>query len=140
MKKAQWRILPIFFLSCLIAYIDRVNSGFAAETMNADLGFSATVYDIGAGMFFASDATLEIPSLVLMQRFGPRRDFIPRHMVPGEMARPRRQPLLCRRASGVCRHGADLGAHPRAGWHLRPLRMVLIEGLLRCLWAVWCSP
>ena len=80
MKKAQWRILPIFFLGYLIAYIDRVNIGFAAKTMNADLGFSATVYGIGAGMFFAAYATLEIPSMVVMERFGPRR-WIARIMV-----------------------------------------------------------
>lgn len=80
MKKAQWRILPIFFISYLIAYIDRVNIGFAAETMNADLGFSATVYGIGAGMFFAAYASLEIPSMVFMQRVGPRR-WIARIMV-----------------------------------------------------------
>ena len=44
MRKAQWRILPIIFLAYLVAYIDRTNISFAAASMNADLGFTATIY------------------------------------------------------------------------------------------------
>jgi ACS family tartrate transporter-like MFS transporter len=72
-KKAEWRILPVFFLGYVIAYADRINIGFAAETMNADLGFSAAAYGIGAGLFFAAYATLGTPAVALMGRFGLRR-------------------------------------------------------------------
>ncbi len=72
LTKASWRLLPLLGLAYLIAYIDRANISFAAKQMNADLGFSATVYGLGAGMFFLSYALFEIPSNVLMLRFGPR--------------------------------------------------------------------
>ena len=47
MRKALWRIVPLIALAYLCAYTDRVNVGFAAARMNADLGFSATVYGLG---------------------------------------------------------------------------------------------
>ena len=72
MRKAQWRILPIIFLAYLVAYIDRTNISFAAASMNADLGFTATIYGIAGGIFFLSYATLEVPSNMAMMRFGPR--------------------------------------------------------------------
>lgn len=72
-RKAQWRTLPLLFLGYLVAYADRINIGFAAETMNADLGFSAAVYGIGAGLFFAAYATLGIPAAALLHRFGVRQ-------------------------------------------------------------------
>lgn len=73
MRKAQWRIVPLIALAYLCAYADRVNVGFAAATMNADLGFSATVYGLGAGLFFLGYALFEIPSNLLCVRFGPRQ-------------------------------------------------------------------
>lgn len=78
--KASWRILPLLGIAYLVAFMDRVNISFAAVQMNADLGFSATVYGIGAGVFFLAYALLEIPSNVIMLRFGPRR-WIARIMV-----------------------------------------------------------
>ena len=71
-RKVSWRILPLLGLGYLVAYIDRVNVSFAALQMNVDLGFSATVYGLGAGLFFLSYALFEVPSNVLMGRFGPR--------------------------------------------------------------------
>ncbi len=73
MRKAMWRILPLILMAYVIAYIDRVNVSFAALQMNVDLGFSATVYGLGGGMFFLSYALFEIPSSLLMQRVGARR-------------------------------------------------------------------
>ena len=67
------RILPLMCLAYLFAIMDRTNIGFAALQMNADLGFSATVYGFGGGLFFLSYALFEIPSNVLLERFGPRR-------------------------------------------------------------------
>ena len=78
--KASWRILPLLGLAYLVAYMDRVNISFAAVQMNDDLGFSATVYGIGAGMFFAAYAMFEVPSNIVMMRFGPRR-WIARIMI-----------------------------------------------------------
>jgi ACS family tartrate transporter-like MFS transporter len=70
--KAGWRALPLIGLSYLVAYMDRVNISFAATQMNADLGFSATVYGLGGGLFFLSYSLFEIPSNVMMLRTGPR--------------------------------------------------------------------
>lgn len=80
MAKSFWRILPLIALAYLCAYTDRVNVGFAAAQMNADLGFSATIYGLGAGLFFLGYALFEIPSNMLCVRFGPRR-WIARIMV-----------------------------------------------------------
>ncbi|NML93208.1 MFS transporter [Novosphingobium olei] len=73
MRKVAWRTLPLLMLAYLVAYIDRTNISFAAVTMNADLGFSATVYGIGAAMFSISYALFEVPSNLLGDKVGPRR-------------------------------------------------------------------
>jgi MFS transporter, ACS family, tartrate transporter len=72
-RKASLRILPLIALGYGAAYIDRVNISFAALQMNRDLGFSATVYGLGAGLFFLSYAACEVPSNLLLYRFGARR-------------------------------------------------------------------
>ncbi len=73
MAKASWRILPLIGLGYLIAYMDRANISFASLQMNADLGFSAAVYGLGAGLFFAAYSLFEIPSNLISVRVGPRR-------------------------------------------------------------------
>ena len=78
--KMSWRILPLLGLGYLVAYMDRVNIGFASTRMNADLHFSATVYGLGGGLFFLSYALFEVPSNILLMRFGARR-WIARIMV-----------------------------------------------------------
>jgi ACS family tartrate transporter-like MFS transporter len=72
-RKASFRILPLIALGYGAAYIDRVNISFAAMQMNRDLNFSATVYGFGAGLFFLSYAACEVPSNLLLYRFGARR-------------------------------------------------------------------
>jgi ACS family tartrate transporter-like MFS transporter len=67
------RILPLIGLGYLFALMDRVNVGFAALQMNQELGFSATIYGLGAGAFYFSYALFEIPSNMLLTRFGARR-------------------------------------------------------------------
>jgi len=57
----------------IISYLDRVNVGFAAVSMNADLGFTATVYGIGAGLFFVGYVLLEVPSNLILNRVGARK-------------------------------------------------------------------
>jgi ACS family tartrate transporter-like MFS transporter len=72
-RKASLRIIPLIALGYGAAYIDRVNISFAALQMNRDLKFSATVYGFGAGLFFLSYAACEVPSNLLLCRFGARR-------------------------------------------------------------------
>jgi ACS family tartrate transporter-like MFS transporter len=71
--KARWRLIPLLSICYLVAYMDRANVSFAAETLNRDLGFSPEVYGLGAGIFFLSYAMAEIPSNRMLLRFGPRR-------------------------------------------------------------------
>ncbi|MGE0814809.1 MAG: MFS transporter [Vicinamibacterales bacterium] len=66
------RLIPFLFLLYLVAYLDRVNIGFAALDMNRDLGFSATVYGLGSGIFFLSYTLLEVPSNLVLARVGAR--------------------------------------------------------------------
>ncbi|MDR3739561.1 MAG: MFS transporter [Terracidiphilus sp.] len=72
-RKAAWRLLPLISIGYGLAYIDRINISFASLRMNADLHFSATVYGLGAGLFFIGYAFCEVPSNLLLLRFGPRR-------------------------------------------------------------------
>ena len=72
-RKLSWRLLPLIFLSYLIAMMDRGNLNFASVQMNVDLGFDAAVYGLGVGLFYAAYSLFEVPSNVLMARFGARR-------------------------------------------------------------------
>ena len=67
-----WRLVPFLFLFYVVAYLDRVNIGFAKLEMLADLHFSDTIYGIGAGMFFIGYFVFEIPSNLILYRMGPR--------------------------------------------------------------------
>jgi ACS family tartrate transporter-like MFS transporter len=73
LSKASWRLLPLIGLGYGIAYMDRANIGYAALQMSVDLKFSATVYGFGGGVFFLSYALLEVPSNLMLLRFGARR-------------------------------------------------------------------
>ena len=73
LRKARLRLLPLIAIGYGIAYMDRVNISFAALQMNRDLHFSASVYGFGAGLFFLSYAACEVPSNLLLVRFGARR-------------------------------------------------------------------
>ena len=72
LAKVAWRLLPFLLLLYIVAWLDRVNVGFAALQMNEDLGFSAAVYGFGAGVFFVGYALCEIPSNLMLVRFGAR--------------------------------------------------------------------
>jgi MFS transporter, ACS family, tartrate transporter len=73
MHKVTWRLIPLIALGYGVAYMDRLNIGFAKLQMNSDLHFSETIFGIGAGIFFVSYAVCEIPSNLLLYRFGARR-------------------------------------------------------------------
>jgi len=72
-RKAGLRLTPLLALGYGMAYVDRVNVGFASLQMNRDLHFSATAYGLGAGLFFIGYALCEVPSNLLLLRFGARR-------------------------------------------------------------------
>jgi MFS transporter, ACS family, tartrate transporter len=71
-RKMMRRILPFLFLCYVVSYLDRVNVGFAALTMNAHIGLTATSFGIGAGLFFLGYFLAEIPSNLIMMRVGAR--------------------------------------------------------------------
>jgi ACS family tartrate transporter-like MFS transporter len=71
-RKAGLRLLPLLAIGYGMAYVDRVNIGFASLQMNRDLHFSATVYGLGAGLFYIGYALCEVPSNMLLLRFGAR--------------------------------------------------------------------
>ncbi len=71
-RKLTWRLIPYLFLLYILAYLDRVNVGFAAIEMRRDLHLSATVYGIGAGIFFLGSASFDLPSNLALTRYGPR--------------------------------------------------------------------
>jgi ACS family tartrate transporter-like MFS transporter len=72
-KKIAWRLLPLFGLGFGVSLMDRNNVGFAALQMNRDLHFSASIYGFGAGLFAIGLALFEIPSNLVLYRFGARR-------------------------------------------------------------------
>ena len=72
MRQVAWRLLPFLLLLYIISWLDRVNVGFAKLQMNDDLGFSETIYGIGAGIFFIGYGLCEVPSNLLLVRFGAR--------------------------------------------------------------------
>jgi len=72
-RKVAWRLLPFLGLCYFTAFLDRVNVGMAALTMNRALGLSATAFGTGAGIFFIGYFFFELPSNIVLVRVGPRR-------------------------------------------------------------------
>jgi D-galactonate transporter len=73
MKRVMGRLVPFLIVCYFVAYLDRVNVGFAALQMNHALGFSAAQFGLGAGIFFIAYFFFEVPSNLLLERFGARR-------------------------------------------------------------------
>lgn len=73
LRRAAWRLVPLILAMYIAAFLNRVNVGFAALTMNKDLGFSPTVYGFAASIFFVSYAIFQIPATVILERMGARR-------------------------------------------------------------------
>ncbi len=71
-SKITWRLIPFLFLCYIVAYLDRVNVGFAKLQMLSDLNFSETVYGLGAGIFFIGYFFFEVPSNMILHRIGAR--------------------------------------------------------------------
>ena len=72
LQRISWRIVPFIMLLYFVAYIDRVNIGFAALTMNKELGFSSSVFGFGAGIFFIGYFLFEVPSNLVLEKVGAR--------------------------------------------------------------------
>ncbi|CEJ15187.1 MFS transporter [Phreatobacter sp. AB_2022a] len=79
-KRVYWRLMPFLILCYIVAFLDRVNVGFAALHMNADLGFTAYVYGFGAGIFSIGYFVFEVPSNLALHKVGARI-WIPRIMI-----------------------------------------------------------
>jgi len=90
LRKITVRIVPFVMLLYFIAFIDRVNIGFAALTMNKELGFSPTVFGFGAGIFFLGYFLFEVPSNLVLDKVGARiwiaRVMITWGLISGAMA------------------------------------------------------
>ena len=85
MSKVTLRLIPLLVVSYFFAFVDKVNVGFAALTMNRDLHLSASAFGFGAGVFFVAYFIFEIPSNVMLMRVGARL-WIARIMVTFALA------------------------------------------------------
>jgi MFS transporter, ACS family, tartrate transporter len=71
-RRATFRIIPFLMVCYFIAFVDRVNSGFAALHMNQDIGLTAAMFGLGGGLFYISYVLFEVPSNLAMQKVGAR--------------------------------------------------------------------
>ena len=78
--KITRRLIPYLFLLYIVAYVDRVNAGFAALTMNKELGLTAEMFGFGVGIFFFGYFIFEVPSNLILEKVGARR-WIARIMI-----------------------------------------------------------
>ncbi|EGC98315.1 major facilitator superfamily protein, partial [Burkholderia sp. TJI49] len=74
-RRIAWRIVPFLFLCYVVSFLDRINIGFAQLQMKHDLGFSDAMYGLGAAVFYVGYVFCEVPSNMLLARFGARRTF-----------------------------------------------------------------
>jgi ACS family tartrate transporter-like MFS transporter len=80
LSKARRRLIPFLFVLYLVAYLDRINVGFASLQMNRELGLTESVFGLGAGLFFLGYSLFEVPSNLILERVGARR-WIARIMI-----------------------------------------------------------
>src|ERR1051325_1783947 len=73
LRRISLRVMPYVFLLYIVAFLDRVNVGYAGLQMAGDLGFSAKVFGTGAGIFFFGYVLLEIPGSVIVERWSARK-------------------------------------------------------------------
>src|SRR5213592_611003 len=73
LRKITLRLIPFLFVLYIVAWLDRVNVGFAALQMNSDLGFSSAAFGFGSGVFFLGYCLFEVPSNLVLHRVGARR-------------------------------------------------------------------
>jgi Sugar phosphate permease len=71
-RKITWRLIPFLMLLYFVAFLDRINLGFAALTMNKDIGLTSQMFGLGAGIFFFGYFVFEVPSTVILHKVGAR--------------------------------------------------------------------
>ena len=90
LRRITWRIVPFVMVLYFIAFVDRVNIGFAALTMNKEIGLSASAYGFGAGIVFLGYFLFEVPSNLILEKVGARlwiaRVMITWGLISGAMA------------------------------------------------------
>ncbi|OLL30629.1 MFS transporter [Burkholderia sp. SRS-W-2-2016] len=74
-SKVAWRIIPFLFICYVVSFLDRINIGFAQLQMKHDLGFSDAMYGLGAAVFYVGYVLCEVPSNLLLAKFGARKTF-----------------------------------------------------------------
>jgi MFS transporter, ACS family, tartrate transporter len=104
-SKVTWRLVPLLFFLYVVAYVDRINIGFAALQLQSRLGLSDAKYGFAAGVFFAGYVLFQVPSNLALERVGARR-WIASLMI----------------AWGIISSGMTLVKVP---WHLYVLRFLL---------------
>jgi MFS transporter, ACS family, tartrate transporter len=72
LSKARRKLIPFLFVLYLVAYLDRINVGFASLQMNRELGLTESVFGLGAGLFFLGYSLFEVPSNLILERVGAR--------------------------------------------------------------------
>jgi D-galactonate transporter len=75
-SKINWRIMPVILIAYMMAFLDRINVGYAKLTMQQDLEFSDTVFGLGAGIFFLTYLMFEVPSNLWLEKIGARLSFL----------------------------------------------------------------
>src|SRR5437879_5859980 len=71
-RKITWRLVPFLMLLYFVAFLDRINIGFAALTMNKDIGLTSQMFGLGSGIFFIGYFVFEVPSTVILHKVGAR--------------------------------------------------------------------
>jgi len=71
-RKITWRLIPFLMLLYFVAFLDRINVGFAALTMNRDIGLTSQMFGLGSGIFFVGYFLFEVPSTVILHKVGAR--------------------------------------------------------------------
>ena len=75
-SKIDWRIIPLLLIAYMVAYLDRINIGYAQLQMKQTLPFDDAVYGLGAGIFFVGYFLFEVPSNLLLERIGARKTLL----------------------------------------------------------------
>ena len=75
-RKVSRRILPFLFTCYVVSFLDRINIGFAQLQLKQDLGFTDATYGLGAGIFYVGYVLFEVPSNLLLAKYGARRSFV----------------------------------------------------------------
>ncbi len=102
-RKLRVTLLPFLFLLYVVAFLDRINIGFAALTMNRELGISSQQFGFLVGVFFFGYFLLEIPSNLLLHKLGARRWIARILLTWGVVAKLHHEPHLRHRKSCVRR-------------------------------------